>query len=254
MERQFGWAVVGTIYLLSGLCAALTTGIFLPSAVAVGASGAILGLFGAEWADLFANWNTGLVLFGTGRSRRIVRLAVPSGIMILTSLLPFVNFYAHLSGMLCGTTIGVVLMIRRRFTKNGLPKRTQPVQFGCAIIGLVLTTVLVAAQLGVLYTSVRPESPMFSDLCIPLGGAWSCETSSMGSTCQEVWQGGESRVEIVQVGCMDGSVIKEGDPSWPENTKVESISDTEGLTRLCRAVCVPYCGGFNVSFPAANGN
>lgn len=48
---------VGTIYLLAGVFGTIASAIFVPTQVMVGASGAIFGVFGAMWADLWQNWS-----------------------------------------------------------------------------------------------------------------------------------------------------------------------------------------------------
>jgi len=51
LEREFGPYDMLMIYLPSGIAGQLASAIFLPNSVSVGASGAIFGLVGAQWAD-----------------------------------------------------------------------------------------------------------------------------------------------------------------------------------------------------------
>lgn len=48
---------MGVIYLVAGVFGTIVSAIFVPTQVMVGASGAIFGVFGALWADLWQNWS-----------------------------------------------------------------------------------------------------------------------------------------------------------------------------------------------------
>ncbi|CAN0424511.1 unnamed protein product, partial [Ectocarpus sp. 13 AM-2016] len=48
---------VACIYLVAGVFGTIVSAIFVPTQVMVGASGAIFGVFGALWADLWQNWS-----------------------------------------------------------------------------------------------------------------------------------------------------------------------------------------------------
>jgi membrane associated rhomboid family serine protease len=55
LERDFGAIKLFLLYIGSGCSAALATALILPDTISVGASGAICGLLGALWAELFVN-------------------------------------------------------------------------------------------------------------------------------------------------------------------------------------------------------
>ena len=51
LEARFGPLRLMFIFFMSGMWGQLLSLIFVPSYVCVGASGAVFGLFGAQWAD-----------------------------------------------------------------------------------------------------------------------------------------------------------------------------------------------------------
>lgn len=76
MEIAFGHARYGLIYLLGGLAGSiLSASLNEPQIFAVGASGAVFALFGAEAAHLYANWRV-MGASAPIRLRQVVMLAV----------------------------------------------------------------------------------------------------------------------------------------------------------------------------------
>ena len=71
-----------------------------------------------------------------------------TALVMVTSMLPFVNFFAHMSGSLCGTLIGLPLVIRPRYTRLGMIKRTRKRQMALACFGLSSAVVLLVVQGG----------------------------------------------------------------------------------------------------------
>ena len=57
MEKEFGSPKIAIIYLLAGFIGVLTSCVFLPDRMGVGASGAIFGVYGAAWSDVIVNWS-----------------------------------------------------------------------------------------------------------------------------------------------------------------------------------------------------
>lgn len=86
MEREFGTPKIAIIYCWSGISGVLSSSVFLPNVVGVGASGAIFGLFGAAWADVIQNY--GLYKTRKEAKKMIKNLAVGTIINILLGLIP----------------------------------------------------------------------------------------------------------------------------------------------------------------------
>lgn len=104
-ERAWGASRALLIYFASGVCASLASAMLQPKP-AVGASGAIFGLLGAGVVFFFRygrsfyarNRRIGAVLFGWG----VYQLA-------LGALVPYVDNWAHLGGLLAGAALGAFL-------------------------------------------------------------------------------------------------------------------------------------------------
>ena len=76
MEIAFGHARYGLIYLLGGLAGSiLSASLNEPQVFAVGASGAVFALFGAEAAHLYTNWRV-MGASAPARLRQVIMLAV----------------------------------------------------------------------------------------------------------------------------------------------------------------------------------
>lgn len=106
LELEYGARVVGPIYVLSGILATAVSAVCLPSVVSVGASGSICGLLGAHWALLVQEqclrdtcWSCSCSLCG---------LLVTTVFIFAIGLLPFVDQFMHLAGMVGGLLVGVV--------------------------------------------------------------------------------------------------------------------------------------------------
>jgi len=102
------------LYSVSGLLGTITSTIFLPGVISVGASASVFGLVGAYWADIGLNYcarcdlkDTGFcgLLFGT----------IPN---MLIGLTPWVDNFMHLGGYLTGAAIATLMLpeIRVRAT------------------------------------------------------------------------------------------------------------------------------------------
>ena len=154
MEQDFGLVRVLLIYLAAGTSSALSTALLLPQAVCLGASGAICGLIGAEWAELIMN----LSLYGQKKCRRFREIFLPTIFLFLLSLLPGVNFFAHFSGMVCGLFLGMSLVIRSRYgrlpTQALYKKSPYGYQALLAALGVVATIGLLLIQLVLVYELV----------------------------------------------------------------------------------------------------
>lgn len=103
MERILGRAWFLALYLTAGLAAGASYIMLSPYVPAVGASGAIFGLFGAMLALIIARRHT-----PEGRSmlQQFIGLLI---VNLLFSLMPGIAWQAHLGGFLAGFLLGWVL-------------------------------------------------------------------------------------------------------------------------------------------------
>ena len=94
------------IYFISGLIGNLFSLIFLPlDAISLGASGAIFGLIGVVFT-IIATDDRSLLFFA------LFYLVF----FIATSLMPGINFWAHIFGLLGGVLLGYLFYSRKRKT------------------------------------------------------------------------------------------------------------------------------------------
>jgi len=96
---------IAPIYLICGIFGNITSAIFNPTEVQVGASGALFGFLGVLLSDLIQNW--GLL---QNPVRNLVGLIFTILISLAIGLLPGVDNFAHLGGFTMGIIIGFVFL------------------------------------------------------------------------------------------------------------------------------------------------
>ena len=110
MEHYFGGVVTLAIYLTSGLMGFLVSLLAHPTAVAVGASGAIFGLFGALGGFAYFHRER----LGAHYRRFVREFGAILGLNLLVGLLiPAVDMSAHLGGLLLGAVAGYLAVQSR---------------------------------------------------------------------------------------------------------------------------------------------
>lgn len=107
IEQEFGIVRTAVLYLLSGFSSAVFSALFLGDSISVGASGALFGLVGATVAELLMNW--GLY---QNRVHALVTLFFLIVINLAVGLLPFVDNFAHIGGLVAGFLLGLVLLVK----------------------------------------------------------------------------------------------------------------------------------------------
>lgn len=140
-ERIFGHLRFGLIYLLTGTISILASFIFAPQEVSVGASGAIFGLVGAYSAFILVHRQA----FRYNGILALAWLILVIGINLgLGFVIPNVDNYAHVGGLLSGCLLGWLFTpLYIVTTQDGLPaladahslKRRWPL----ALLPIVLT-------------------------------------------------------------------------------------------------------------------
>lgn len=103
-EAKWGFGFTALVYFSSGIGGCLTSAVGSPVSVGVGASGAIVGLVGAQIAELTANWNG---LETSFRQRSAGQLAFFLIILFLFGTSDqHVDNYAHFGGLVTGLLVG----------------------------------------------------------------------------------------------------------------------------------------------------
>lgn len=115
VERPYGPVRFPLIYLLSGLAGSALSFLLSP-APAVGASGAIFGLIGVTGAYLY-RYRDFIV---SGRSRLLNILSIAAYNLIYGFVVPNVDNWAHIGGLLAGLALGWFLAPRYQVMRTSL--------------------------------------------------------------------------------------------------------------------------------------
>ncbi|CAM0149584.1 unnamed protein product [Urochloa decumbens] len=112
LEQEFGFLRVGLVYLVSGFGGSLMSALFLQQSgrVSVGASGALFGLIGSMLSELITNWS-----LYANKVAALVSLLAVIVLNLALGILPRVDNFAHIGGLLSGFLLGFVLLVRPHF-------------------------------------------------------------------------------------------------------------------------------------------
>ena len=164
---------------------------------------------------------------------------------MVTSMLPFVNFFAHLSGSLCGTLFGLLLVIRGRFNRRGEMidfgcSRARPItavgrrQIAMASFGVAAVLALLILQARYLYSTSHTISycSFCNKLCISTS-LWSCASDDSDSDTRcGLWFAPDSHV-VEQLECPDGAIFNA--------TARVKTTDHSAVGEMCDQLCPPQC-------------
>ena len=103
LETRWGWWRYGLVYLLAGLGASMWSAVLGTESVSVGASGAIMGLVGADITYVLYNWHE---LPHVKIEAMTITIVVVINFLFGLSQTGIDN-YAHLGGLVMGLTLGV---------------------------------------------------------------------------------------------------------------------------------------------------
>uniref|UniRef100_A0A7N0TK49 RHOMBOID-like protein n=1 Tax=Kalanchoe fedtschenkoi TaxID=63787 RepID=A0A7N0TK49_KALFE len=105
LQQYVGPAWIGLIYILSALCGSLTAAQFLRNRPTVGSSGATFGLLGAMLAALIRDWKS----YTNIKFSAVVPLIVLLAVNLILGLLPLINNFANMGGLIAGVLLGFVM-------------------------------------------------------------------------------------------------------------------------------------------------
>jgi membrane associated rhomboid family serine protease len=153
LESTAGTAKFASLYLLSGVFSMLVSCVFAPTSITVGASGALFGIFGAFLAELIQNWH----LVPTRRERLCSLFSLTFSILLnlAVGILPFVDNFAHLGGLIGGVLLGFPLLI---YLWNGPKDGCSTRQAVGGAVGAVGFAVIFVLVLGLLIAGVNASS------------------------------------------------------------------------------------------------
>jgi membrane associated rhomboid family serine protease len=112
-EMEWGSLVWMIVYVGSAFGSSVFSCCFMPDSISVGSSGAVMGLFGAKLSEialLCCENSTTLKERAAALSRKRQACQVFGGIVLVMamSFIPFVDWAAHLGGVIAGFVIGLV--------------------------------------------------------------------------------------------------------------------------------------------------
>uniref|UniRef100_A0A7N0TUX8 RHOMBOID-like protein n=1 Tax=Kalanchoe fedtschenkoi TaxID=63787 RepID=A0A7N0TUX8_KALFE len=97
LEQEFGFVLIGLLYVIAGLGGSLLSALFIQSNISVGASGALFGLLGSMLSELITNWSIYANKFAA-----FLTLIVIIAINLAVGILPHVDNFAHIGGFISG--------------------------------------------------------------------------------------------------------------------------------------------------------
>lgn len=171
LERAAGVPRFLGVYSAAGVLSMVGSAVFASSSVTVGASGALFGLLGAFLAELITNCHLlslreGCCAFASIGLTIAVNLAI--------GLLPFVDNFAHLFGLIGGMCLGFALLIH--VDDAG---RVRARQICTAAVALLAYLFLLCGGVALLYFRVKGEDfcPSCKFIsCVP-SPWWSCDSA-----------------------------------------------------------------------------
>jgi len=152
------WLIV---YIGSTLGSSVFSSIFMPDNISVGSSGAVMGLFGAKLSEIMLlcceKSKTTEELAGE-QSRKQQAALVIGGIVIVgaMSFIPYVDWAAHLGGMIAGFVLGLVLF--------SFQIRNWGFKLVWLVVGVGVTVVLYSVGMAYMYTMVETNEEL-RDVC-----------------------------------------------------------------------------------------
>ncbi|KAL6654431.1 hypothetical protein ACP70R_007896 [Stipagrostis hirtigluma subsp. patula] len=110
LEQEFGFVRIGLVYLISGFGGSLMSALFIRSSISVGASGALFGLIGSMLSELITNWS-----LYANKVAALLTLIFVIVVNLALGILPRVDNFAHIGGLISGFLLGFVFFIRPQF-------------------------------------------------------------------------------------------------------------------------------------------
>jgi len=193
LEQDFGWCRVGLLYLLSGVFGNLLSANFLPLQVTVGASGACFGLLGAAWGELIQNQH--LV---ESFCCEITKITIATAISLGLGLMPYIDNFAHIGGLVSGLLLGLVLLVDKSRELPCCCEVFRTLVQICAMVAFVAMAVTLAV---LLFTSV--DAAGWCTFCQHLNCIetpwWDCDGGSLLHCTGTQYNNG-----TVVINCVDG--------------------------------------------------
>lgn len=149
LELKWGLKMFLTVYFISGLYSALMSSVCIPTKIGVGASGALMGIMGAWFVDILADWGDGEAHLQQQRYFQLVMCFVNMLVILGFSFVPMIDWAAHAFGMVGGLLL-MVFMRRDSFAgrKRAVAKWAGlGLLVGSALLSVILMFTVVKSDL-----------------------------------------------------------------------------------------------------------
>jgi len=160
-EREWGSAIWLFIYVTSGVGSSILSVCFKPNNISVGSSGAVMGLFGGKLGEIFCR-SCESKKSKQGRVGHEVRkeqfgaVMCSVSVVMAFSFVPFVDWAAHLGGLVAGFTSSFLC-----FAPSIKTKKCAVLWF---IIGLAMNAAFYGGTIGYMLNNVEPMEDL-KDIC-----------------------------------------------------------------------------------------
>jgi len=162
-EKEWGSVTWLIIYIGSAIGGSLLSVVVSPNSIGVGSSGSVCGLFGAKLAEAFCrcceSQKTDYAKFSHSVLMEHFASTMCSVILILVfSFIPYVDWAAHVGGLISGFTFGMMCFALRIKTM-----RWRVMWF---LVGLTLTSILLSTTIAYTFENVKNDvAKDLEDVC-----------------------------------------------------------------------------------------
>ncbi|KAG7344274.1 rhomboid family protein [Nitzschia inconspicua] len=162
-EREWGSITWLIVYLVSAVGSSALSVVAMPDAISVGSSGAVMGLFGAKGAEVIARCcesnktDQDHVAYQV-RKEQCAGVMCSVTIVMLFSFIPYVDWAAHLGGLLAGFCAGMILFAIDL-------KRACLSKFFWLLVGVALTVVYFVVVFQRMYSGNVEYAEELRDVC-----------------------------------------------------------------------------------------
>ncbi|KAL7466643.1 hypothetical protein ACHAXS_006936 [Conticribra weissflogii] len=160
-EKEWGSIIWLIIYIGSAFGSSILSVCAMPDQISVGSSGAVMGLFGGKLAEIFllcCEKSKTVEEYAGEQSRKEQACAVIGGIVVVMamSFIPYVDWSAHLGGLVAGFVIGLVCF--------SFKIRMWIFMLVWLIVGVGTTIALYSGALAYMYNEVEVKDDL-RDVC-----------------------------------------------------------------------------------------
>mmetsp|Transcript_4106 Transcript_4106/g.4518 ORF Transcript_4106/g.4518 Transcript_4106/m.4518 type:complete len:315 (-) Transcript_4106:90-1034(-) len=145
LERRLYWWRILIVYIVSGVVGNVSGCLFLPGELTMGATGSLFGLYGLAFAELLLCWKK----FKSPLCNVILHI-ISVSVTIVIGVLPFVDNFSHIGGLIAGFLCGLALVPSVHSQKRDKLTTRGGILLG---IGLVLLALFVTITFALFYTN-----------------------------------------------------------------------------------------------------